>query len=114
MRIRSPRQVRGRHNAGSSLYLIVSKDRKNRRWAFRFTKISKGKVSESGLGDASLLTLADAETWPKNIASRFRYHACRARRIRPVSDENANEASHKKLLLIILLSVATRPLRTAA
>jgi hypothetical protein len=49
-----------RHNAVPPLYLIVSKDRKNRKWAFRFTKISTGKVSELGLGDASLLTLVDA------------------------------------------------------
>jgi hypothetical protein len=46
----------GRHNAGPPLYLIVSRDRKNR----RFTKISTGAVSELGLGDASLLTLVDA------------------------------------------------------
>jgi integrase len=40
--------------------LIVSKDGHNRRWAFRYTKLSSRKVTEHGLGPASLMTLAEA------------------------------------------------------
>jgi hypothetical protein len=50
----------GRHNAGRGLYLIVSPDRQSRRWAFRYTKPSTGRVTEIGLGGADLITLAEA------------------------------------------------------
>ena len=50
----------GRHNCGPGLYLIVSRDGYNRRWAFRYTKPSTGRVTELGLGRADLLTLAEA------------------------------------------------------
>src|SRR6516164_1861431 len=62
MRIASQHAVQkappGRHNAGHSLYLIVTPS--SRRWAFRFTKPSTRKVTELGLGNATLLTLVEA------------------------------------------------------
>ena len=50
----------GRHNAGPGLYLIVSQDGQSRRWAFRYTKPSTRRVTELGLGNATLITLAEA------------------------------------------------------
>jgi hypothetical protein len=50
----------GRHNAGPGLYLVVGTDKQSRRWAFRFTKPSTGRVSEFGLGPLQDLSLADA------------------------------------------------------
>jgi integrase len=50
----------GRHNAGRGLYLIVSVDKQSRRWVFRYTKPSTRRVTELGLGNATLLTLAEA------------------------------------------------------
>ena len=50
----------GRHNAGPGLYLVVGSDKQSRRWAFRFTKPSTGRVTEVGLGTADLCTLAEA------------------------------------------------------
>jgi integrase len=50
----------GRHNAGPGLYLIVSKDGRNRRWAFRYTKPNSRRVTEHGLGSTTLLSLAEA------------------------------------------------------
>jgi integrase len=50
----------GRHNAAPGLYLIVSQDRQSRRWAFRYTKPSTRRVTELGLGRATLLSLAEA------------------------------------------------------
>jgi integrase len=58
----------GRHNAGPSLYLVVAKDGRHRRWAFRYRRPSTGKVTEHGLGSADLLTLAEA---------RDKVHDCR-------------------------------------
>jgi integrase len=49
----------GRHNAGRGLYLMVSPDRQSRRWAFRYTKPSTRRVTELGLGNAALFTLAE-------------------------------------------------------
>jgi integrase len=48
----------GRHNAAPGLYLIVTA--RGRRWAFRYTKPSTRRVTELGLGNATLLTLAEA------------------------------------------------------
>jgi integrase len=48
----------GRHNAAPGLYLIVTA--RGRRWAFRYTKPSTRRVTELGLGSATLLTLAEA------------------------------------------------------
>jgi integrase len=43
-----------------SLYLVVGQGGRPKRWAFRFTKPSTGKVTEKGLGSCELLSLADA------------------------------------------------------
>jgi integrase len=48
----------GRHNAAPGLYLIVTP--RGRRWAFRYTKPSTRRVTELGLGSATLITLAEA------------------------------------------------------
>jgi integrase len=40
--------------------LLVSKDGRNRRWAFRYTRRKTGKPTETGLGSAELVTLAEA------------------------------------------------------
>jgi integrase len=48
----------GRHNAAPGLYLIVTAG--GRRWAFRYTKPSTRRVTELGLGSATLLTLPEA------------------------------------------------------
>jgi integrase len=62
MRIATHSNVRkalhGRHNAAPGLYLIVTA--RGRRWAFRYTKPSTRRVTELGLGSATLLTLAEA------------------------------------------------------
>jgi hypothetical protein len=50
----------GRHNAAPGLYLIVSQDGQSRRWAFRYTKPSTRRVTELGLGSATVLSLAEA------------------------------------------------------
>ena len=50
----------GRHNAGRGLYLIVSTDSRNRRWALRYPKKSTRKPTEMGLGTAELVTLKEA------------------------------------------------------
>ena len=55
-----PEAPPGRHNAGSSLFLVVSEDGRNRRWVFRFTKPSTHKRTEMGLGSADVVTFADA------------------------------------------------------
>jgi hypothetical protein len=64
MRIATQSQVQsappGRHNAGRGLYLIVSKDSRNRRWALRYPKKSTRKPTEMGLGTAELVTLKEA------------------------------------------------------
>jgi integrase len=64
MRIATQSQVHsappGRHNAGPCLYLIVSADHNNRRWALRYHKPSTGKPTEFGLGKAELVTLREA------------------------------------------------------
>jgi integrase len=49
----------GRHRVSESLYLHVGPNG-SRRWLFRYTKPSTGKVTEMGLGNADLLTLAEA------------------------------------------------------
>ena len=48
----------GRHNAAPGLYLIVTA--RGRRWAFRYTKPSTRRVTELGLGSATVLSLAEA------------------------------------------------------
>ena len=48
----------GRHNVAPGLYLIVTA--RGRRWAFRYTKPSTRRVTELGLGSASVLSLAEA------------------------------------------------------
>jgi integrase len=50
----------GRHRVSASLYLYVSPDGHNRRWIFRYTKPATGRVSETGLGSADVVTLAVA------------------------------------------------------
>jgi integrase len=50
----------GRHNAGRGLYLIVSTDSRNRRWALRFVKSATRRPTELGLGTAELVTLKEA------------------------------------------------------
>lgn len=52
----------GRHRANFGLYLIVSEDSCNRRWAARYTKPSTGKRTEMGLGSAHVITFAAALT----------------------------------------------------
>jgi integrase len=49
----------GRHRVSASLYLIVAPNG-SRRWAFSYTKPSTGKVTETGLGSADLIPLAEA------------------------------------------------------
>jgi integrase len=49
----------GRHRVSASLYLIVAPNGV-KRWAFRYTKPSTGKVTEAGLGSYGLITLAEA------------------------------------------------------
>ena len=48
----------GRHNAAPGLYLIVTA--RGRRWAFRYTKPSTRRVTELGLGSATVFSLAEA------------------------------------------------------
>jgi integrase len=52
----------GRHRVSPSLYLYVSPNGQTRRWIFRFTKPSTGRVTEMGLGGADVMTLAEART----------------------------------------------------
>jgi integrase len=42
------------------LYLYVSPDGQTRRWIFRFTKPSTGRVTETGLGSCDVVTLKEA------------------------------------------------------
>jgi integrase len=50
----------GRHNVGRGLYLIVSADSRNRRWALRYVKSATRRPTELGLGTAELVTLKEA------------------------------------------------------
>jgi integrase len=50
----------GRHCVSKSLYLYVSPDRQTRRFMFRYTKPSTGRVTEHGLGSMDEITLAQA------------------------------------------------------
>jgi integrase len=50
----------GRHRVSASLYLFVGPNGQTRRWIFRYTKPSTGKVSETGLGSFDVLSLAEA------------------------------------------------------
>lgn len=50
----------GRHRVSQSLYLYVTPNGQTRRWLFRYTKPSTGRVTEMGLGSADLVTLAEA------------------------------------------------------
>jgi integrase len=49
----------GRHRVSDSLYLIVAPNG-GKRWAFRYTKPATGRVTETGLGSADVVTLAEA------------------------------------------------------
>jgi integrase len=49
----------GRHRVSASLYLYVG-PKGQRRWLFRYTKPSSGRVTEMGLGSVDLTTLAEA------------------------------------------------------
>jgi integrase len=49
----------GRHRVSPSLYLFVGPNGQ-RRWIFRYTKPSTGRVTEAGLGSADVVTLAEA------------------------------------------------------
>jgi hypothetical protein len=59
--------TRGRHRVSESLYLFVGPNGA-KRWIFRYTKPNTGRVTESGLGSADVLTLAEA---------RAKVHECR-------------------------------------
>jgi integrase len=50
----------GRHRVSQSLYLHVSPNGRTRRFIFRFTKPSTGRVTEMGLGGDDVMTLAEA------------------------------------------------------
>jgi integrase len=50
----------GRHRVAPSLYLYVTPDKRVRRFIFRYTKSSTGRVSEHGLGSLDVLSLAEA------------------------------------------------------
>lgn len=82
----------GRHSDAKrrGLYLIVSADRQNRRWAFRYTKPSTGRVTEVGLGSTTLLTLEEA----RNKAEDYRRAVARGED--PVEAER--EAREAKLI----------------
>ena len=56
------RATPGRHSdtKATGLHLIVSADRQHRRFLFRYTKPSTGRVTELGLGSTTLFTLAEA------------------------------------------------------
>jgi integrase len=49
----------GRHRVSASLYIFVAPNG-TKRWIFRYTKPSTGRVTEHGLGSADLVTLAEA------------------------------------------------------
>ena len=51
----------GRHYLGDGLCLIVSADKQNRRWIFRYTSPATKRVSETGLGPHPVVTLEDAK-----------------------------------------------------
>jgi integrase len=52
----------GRHHAGvTGLYLYVSLDGRTRRWILRYTSPATRRVTETGLGMASLVSLAQAQ-----------------------------------------------------
>jgi integrase len=51
----------GRHHAGTpGLYLFVSPDEQVRRWIFRYTSPVTRRVTETGFGPVTVVTLADA------------------------------------------------------
>ncbi|HEX4715922.1 MAG TPA: integrase arm-type DNA-binding domain-containing protein, partial [Ktedonobacteraceae bacterium] len=53
----------GRHHTGTQgLYLYVSPDEQVRRWIYRFTSPASRRVTETGLGLVSVVTLAQART----------------------------------------------------
>jgi hypothetical protein len=52
----------GRHRVSASLYLLVASEGQGKRWIFRYTKPSTGRVTETGLGSADVVTLAEART----------------------------------------------------
>jgi hypothetical protein len=58
----------GRHYTGTEgLYLYVSPDEQVRRWIYRYTSPVSRRMTETGFGLVSVVTLgqARAELWPK-------------------------------------------------
>ena len=78
MRIRTQIDVAkarpGRHSDAltTGLYLIVGAEGRTRRWAFRYTKPDRGRVSEVGLGSADLWTLAEVREMAQENRKRVR------------------------------------------
>ena len=75
----------GRHNAAPGLYLIVTA--RGRRWAFRYTKPSTRRVTELGLGSATVLSLAEARE------KAFDYRRAVAKGLDPVEQKREQRRS---------------------
>ena len=72
----------GRHWASESLYVFVAPDSQTRRFIFRYTKPSTGKVTEKGLGRLDRdITLAEAKEKGRRPGGR-QARACRSRHVR--------------------------------
>ena len=52
----------GRHLDSKGLYLEVSPSGTGRRWVLRYSRPNGAGVTETSLGDATLITLAEART----------------------------------------------------
>jgi hypothetical protein len=67
----------GRHHAGAKgLYLYVSPDGQVRRWIYRYTSPVTRRVTETGFGPVTVLTLAQAQTKANDYARQVAQGIC--------------------------------------
>jgi integrase len=79
----------GRHRVGGEqgLYLFVSPDEQVRRWIFRFTSPVTKRVTETGLGMASAVSLAQAKAKAGDLRKQIANDIC------PMHAKRAEQAS---------------------
>lgn len=85
----------GRHHAGAKgLYLYVSPDGQVRRWIYRYTSPVTRRVTETGFGPVTVLTLAQAQTKANDYARQVAQGICpiHAKRAEQVSRTTFREA----------------------
>jgi integrase len=99
----------GRHRVSASLYLYVPPDGQGRRFIFRYTKPSTGRVTETGLGSFDVVSLAEAR------AKALEYRRMIAKGQDPVEAKRSQRTGSTTFASVAAdyLAVATRRFRNA-